>query len=66
MENIQDKTSQLQEFYSMEAALLKEFQEIEGAELEDQEDDPLLAADFDIVSYFNSKYTDEKSLENVV
>lgn len=39
---------------------------MDGAELEDLENDPLLAADFDIVTYFNQRYTDEKSLENVV
>ena len=28
--------------------------------------DPLMAVDFDIVEYFNSKYPEEASLENIV
>ena len=31
----------------------------------DDKADPLLAADFDIISYFNENYNDEKSLENI-
>ena len=65
------KNEQMQAFYAMESALLAEFQKLQGPEdgeqeLGDLENDPLLAADFDIGSYFNSKYTDEKSLENVM
>jgi len=33
--------------------------------LEDLQNDPLLAADFNIIDYFNQKYRDEKQLENV-
>jgi hypothetical protein len=33
--------------------------------LEDLENDPLLAADFNIIDYFNDKYKDEKKLENI-
>ena len=65
------KNEQMQAFYEMESALLAEFQKLQGPEdgeqeLVDLENDPLLAADFDVVSYFNTKYTDEKSLENVM
>lgn len=61
----------MQAFYEMESALLAEFQQLEAEgdgqqELGDLENDPLLAADFDIVSYFNQRYTEEKSLENVM
>ena len=33
--------------------------------LSDLADDPLLAADFSIISYFNQNYKDESSLENI-
>ena len=45
----------MEDFQQMEQALLKEM----------QSDDPLLAPDFDLVTYFNQRYPDEKSLENI-
>jgi len=33
--------------------------------LEDLQSDPLLAADFNIIDFFNQKYKDEKSLDNI-
>ena len=51
---------------ALESALLADFLAMSDHEgLSDLVDDPLLQPDFDIVSYFNSNYKDEQSLENI-
>jgi hypothetical protein len=45
----------------MELDLLKGIKDLDI----DEKSDPLLAADFDIIEYFNKNYHDEKSLENI-
>jgi len=58
----------------MEQRLLQDFQkmqedygngEISLDGLEDLQNDPLLAPDFNIIDYFNDHYKDEKALDNI-
>lgn len=58
----------MQDFYSMEQALLRELQELNfenDDDLKQIQEDPLLSTDFDLVAYINATYPDEQVLENI-
>ena len=53
----------LEDFKKMQEDFGEEEIQLDG--LEDLQNDPLLAPDFNIIDYFNEHYKDEKALDNI-